>query len=334
MMFGDVAVAGGSANKKPMPGNRRSVVGVILAGGEGVRMQPVSCLLPKPLLPICNQPLIRHHLKIMRAVGIREVFVVIGRLGDSIRDKVGNGGDLGLQVVYVEQRDRQGIAHALGLLETYVRSPFLLFLADIFFRPRGLESVMADFRGRSRGSYLVVRDDTFAAIQRNFAVVYDPATGRVRRVIEKPKADPGPSRLKGCGLYLLDLPVFDAIRRTRRSALRHEYELTDALQVLIDDGEPVEIAKVVEEDVNLSTPLDLLECNLKELDRQGQENLLGRRTVIAPTASVRRCVLGDDVRVEGSVCLENCLVFPQVTVRARPWPIRNCIITGAMHIDC
>ncbi len=317
-----------------MSSNQRDIVGVILAGGRGIRMEPVSHGSPKPLLPICNQPLMMYHLDIMRSVGIREVFVVIGHLGHKIRQQVGSGENLGLRITYVEQKELLGIAHALGRLQPYVRSGFLLLLADIFFRPCGLERLVAQFRSQSRGSYVVARDDTFEALRKNFAVLFDPTTGRVRQVIEKPRCDPGSGRLKGCGQYLFDVPVFDAIRRTPRSPLRNEYEITDALQILIDAGEPVTVAEVVEEDVNLSTPHDLLRCNLMELDRRGGDRILGRGAVLAAEAHVRRSILGDGVRIEGSVRLENCLVFPEVTLRGSPLSLRNHILTQEALFDC
>ncbi len=317
-----------------MENDPRDIVGVILAGGQGVRMTPLSHRVPKPLLPVCNKRLIVYHLEAMRAVGIVRVFIVVGHLGELIRDAIGPGHDLGLEITYVQQESRLGIAHALGLLEPHIRSPFLLFLADIFFRPSGLERLVSESRAARRGSHLVVRRDNFEALRKNFAVLIEAPTRRVTRVIEKPQSDPGPDRLKGCGLYLLDLPIFAAIRRTPRSTVRNEYEITDAIQILIDSGERVETAEVVEEDVNISTPADLLRCNLEELDRLGVANLIGPEAVIAPTAHLRRCIIGAGARIGGKVNLEDCLVFPSVTIGDPQRPLRNHIVTAEVYIDC
>ncbi len=291
-----------------MENDPRDIVGVILAGGQGMRMTPLSHRVPKPLLPVCNKRLIVYHLEAMRAVGIVRVFIVVGHLGELIRDAIGPGHDLGLEITYVQQESRLGIAHALGLLEPHIRSPFLLFLADIFFRPSGLERLVSESRAARRGSHLVVRRDNFEALRKNFAVLIEAPTRRVTRVIEKPQSDPGPDRLKGCGLYLLDLPIFAAER--------------------------VETAEVVEEDVNISTPADLLRCNLEELDRLGVANLIGPEAVIAPTAHLRRCIIGAGARIGGKVNLEDCLVFPSVTIGDPQRPLRNHIVTAEVYIDC
>ena len=105
-------------------------------------------------------------------------------------------------------------------------------------------------------------------VKRNFAVILNE-DGTVKRVIEKPKSVN--STLKGCGLYLFDLSIFDAIRRTPRTAMRDEYEITDSIQILINDGYRVGTASIIEEDVNLTYPRDLWECNLRQLKKVDQK---------------------------------------------------------------
>lgn len=311
----------------------REIVGVILAGGRGTRMEPFSRRYPKPILPVCNKPLMQYHLEAMANAGIREVFIVIGHLGYEIARTMGSGTWEGMRINYVEQTQTLGIAHALGQLQTYVKNPFLLFLGDIFFRTNGLSTMLDTFRHQESGSVLVVKEDTPEAIQKNFAVVLDSSNpGRVRRVIEKPRYVQ--NRLKGCGLYLFDLPIFDAVRRTPRTAMRDEYEITDAIQILIDDGEAVTVATVVDEDINLTTPFDLHHCNMAELNVLGCENIVAESASIHPNAVLTHSIIGPGARINGQGALENCVVFAETTIELQGRTLRNYVITPDTAVDC
>src|SRR5579884_43697 len=247
--------------------------GVILAAGRGSRISPLSLRYPKPLLPVCNKPVMQYQIEAMRTAGISEVVIVIGHLGGEIMSYFGDGGVLGVKIRYVEDLDPQGIAASLAKAEPSVGSPFVLFLGDIFVGLDDLAPAMARLVDRGAlGGIVVKREDTPEPVKRNFAVLTTP-DGRVWRVIEKPK-DP-PSLLKGCGVYLFTPAIFDAIRRTPRSALRGEYELTDAIQQLIEGGGAVYSEELARWDVNLTYPGDLLDCNLRMLRERRLECLVG-----------------------------------------------------------
>jgi dTDP-glucose pyrophosphorylase len=288
------------------------ITGVILAAGKGSRIQPLSMSFPKPLLPVCNKPIIQHQLEDFRRAGVQDVIVVIGHLGKRIVDYFGDGATLGMRLRYVEQKDALGIAHAVAQLESQIDTPFLLALGDIFIVPRHLESMIDMFWQRRAGAVLAVKPETdAAAIQRNFAVVLH-ASGTVTRVIEKPRYIP--SNLKGCGIYLFDLAIFDAIRRTPRTAQRDEYEITNSIQILIEDGFPVYPANVVDWDMNVTYPCDLLTCNQKELARQGLDSLVAPDADLRDGVSVHRSVIGHRVRVSQPITITDSLIFSDVSV--------------------
>ncbi len=267
------------------------IVAVILAAGKGTRMHPFSNYYPKPGLPICNKPVIQYSIETFRALGITEIFIVIGHLGHELAQVLGNGSALGVKIRYVEQTKILGIASALGQLESYISTPIFMVLGDIFFQADNL-AVMQDMMTASNASaVLAVKHETDPeAIRRNFTVLQDDA-GRVRRVIEKPRHVH--SSIKGCGLYLFDLPVFDAVRRTPRTAMRDEYEITDTIQIMVDDGLPVLMADVVKWDVNLTSPADVLTCNLFELRRRGEDRIIGHDARVHPGARLTNVVIGD-----------------------------------------
>ena len=290
-----------------MPNSSTSLKGVILAAGKGTRMYPFSENLPKPILPVCNRPLLSMQLDFMSHYGIREVVVVIGHLGYAIVDALGDGSSQGLKIRYVEQSETLGMAHAVGKLEQYIDSPFMLLLGDIYLTTEDLgpmiQSVLAGEINACLASKIESDPDM---IRRNFAIMEEPS-GRVRQVIEKPRYVE--SKIKGCGLYMFDQNIFDAIRRTPRTAMRDEYEITDSIQIMINDGHVVHHSPVVKDDMNLTFPNDLLRANLMELKRQQLTELVGENTTLPAGTSVHNCVVGDNVSFSHAINLANSLVL-------------------------
>ena len=286
--------------------------GVILAAGHGSRMGPFGEEMPKPIVPICNKPLLAYQLEHMRAAGIEEVFIVIGHLGHRISQTIGDGSRFGVKIRYVEQQQRLGIAHAVGQLERYVTRPFLLMLGDIFFEIPDLKRMMDEMEEHAATAVLAVKEESDAeAVKRNFAVLLRE-DGTVRRVIEKPRHVP--NMLKGCGLYLFDMPVFDAIRRTPRTAMRDEYELTDSIQIMIDYEFPVRIAAVVDWDVNITYTRDLIDCCMHQLRKLNKSSLAGEGCEVARGTTLNDTVLGDRVVIRKPAQLERCVVLSDVVL--------------------
>jgi len=314
------------ATKPPAPG-AADLLGVVLAAGKGTRIRPFSERWPKPVLPVLGRPLIEWQVESLAALGVREVLVVIGHLGFEIVRALGVGERFGVRIRYVDQGPTLGIAHALGQLEPHVDRPFMLLLGDIVFVRTDLAAMVEVFGARARGVLAVKPEDDPAAIRRNFVVVED-AAGRVTRVIEKPRHPP--TRLKGCGLYLFDPTVFDAVRRTPRSAMRDEYEITDAIQIFLDDGHEVRACRCVEDDLNLSYPEDLLAINLALL---GEDVLLGDGVRLPAGSAVERSVVMAGVEADGPVTLRDCLVFPGTRLAAGSRHARR-ILTPERVVSC
>ncbi len=299
-------------------------VGVILAAGRGTRMFPFTTRWPKPILPILGKSLLQLQLEMMKSVAIKKVFVVIGYLGYEIVRIFGNGSQLGMEIEYMEQTETLGIAHAVGRLERRVQTPFLLCLGDIFFVTGRLQAMLDAFSTLNTKAVLASKiEEQPEMIKRNFAIIPRP-DGTVSRVIEKPGYIE--NKLKGCGIYLFGLEIFDAIRRTPRTAMRDEYEITESIQILINDGHRVIHSEIIDEDLNLTVPEDLLSINLKELQRHGLSNfcvdpsadppesvstcVIGRRVCFAPPVVLQNCVLFDDVKVPSGTNLTGAILTP------------------------
>jgi dTDP-glucose pyrophosphorylase len=307
-------------------------VAVILAAGKGSRIYPLSGSKPKPVLPVGNRPLLAHQLGLVRSCGITRVFIVIGHLGYEVVSALGDGSDYGVHITYVEQPDTIGIAHALGTLEPHIHAPFLLLLGDIYFVTDQLRPVVDEvLRGEVNANLISKLEPDPEMVKRNFAII-EGEDGRVRRVIEKPRHVC--SQLKGCGIYMFDLHIFDAIRRTPRTAMRDEYEITDSIQILIDDGFAVGHKPVVQEDFNLTVPEDLLAINLLDLDRAGLPFRVGEGTRLAEGCQVDHSVIGAGVTVTHPIRITDSLIFPGVQVDSAMPLDRVIVVNSTTVIPC
>jgi glucose-1-phosphate thymidylyltransferase len=306
-------------------------IGAILAAGRGSRMAPFSENFPKPMLPICNRPLIQRQIEIMKSLGITEIVILVGHKGYEISKVLGDGSAMGVSIRYVEQTSTLGIAHAVGRLEPHISRPFLLFLGDIYFVPGDLRQMFRLFEEQSGGAVLCTKEEKDPdAIRRNFSITLSQ-DGFATRVVEKPRHTT--NNLKGVGIYLFDLTIFDAIRRTPRTAMRDEYEITEAIQVLIQDGHPVRPSNSVIDDVNLTVPADLLRCNLMSARGIAPELLIGTNSVVNSSARLRNCVVGNNVVIKNPVEISNSVIFDGSHIDSTA-DFENFIVTPEIMVDC
>ncbi len=307
------------------------LMGVILAAGKGRRIYPFSEKWPKSLLPVCNMSILEFQITMMKKIGIRKVLVVIGHYGFEIVNALGNGSSMGVDIHYVDQKESLGIAHALGQLEHNIDRPFVLFLGDIYFIADDLLPMIEIFAREEVHAVLATKVETSQEeIKRNFAVIENEG-GWVTRVIEKPRYIV--NNLKGCGLYVFDLHIFDAIRRTPRTALRDEYEITEAIQVLINDGFGVRTANVITDDINITFPHDLLRANLVELKRQGKQRIIGENVSIPNLERVHNAVIGGHVVVKHDIEIFHSVIFPHTSVTTES-SLERTIVTPERIISC
>jgi NDP-sugar pyrophosphorylase family protein len=308
------------------------MVGVILAAGKGARMYPFSERSPKPILPILNRPLLAHQIEVMRDSGIHDIHIVVGHLGYQVAGVFGDGSQYGVRIRFVEQESTLGLAHAVGALESRVQLPFLLMLGDIYFHLTAPLTPLCEqvLSGAVNANLVSMYEPDPAMVRRNFVIQADER-GRVHRVIEKPRYVD--SQLKGCGLYVFDPHIFDAIRRTPRTAMRDEYEITDSIQILINDGYVVHHHPIVERDLNLTKPDDLLVINLIELARAGLPHLIAP-TVDAPDGTcIEQSVLGDGVVIRHPIRITNSVIMPNVVVDANT-DLDSVVMDGEHTVYC
>ena len=250
--------------------------GLILSGGAGTRLRPITHTSAKQLVPIANQPILFYGIRDMAEAGITELGIVISpATGDEIRAAVGDGSDFGVTVTWIEQAEPLGLAHAVLVARDFLGDDdFVMYLGDNMLE-QGLASFVDQFDSERRAAAsprLGESPATGPSAQILLAKVDDPSSfgvaeldpeGRVVGLVEKP-ADP-PSDLALVGVYLFDASIHDAIDTIEPSA-RGELEITDAIQALLEAG------RVVHHDVLTGWWIDtgkkdpLLECNRLVLD--------------------------------------------------------------------
>lgn len=307
------------------------LMGAILAAGRGSRMAPFGEAIPKAVMPIGNRPLVEYQIEQMRGLGISEIAILIGHKGYEISKALGDGERLGVRLTYVEQTVTAGIAHALGRLEPVLTKPFVLMLGDIFFEPRNLPDLVTEYEQHRCNAVLAAkREPDLSAIRKNFAILQDES-GRVRRVIEKPRHPQ--NDLKGVGLYLFDPVVFDSIRRTPRTAMRDEYELTEAIQVMIDDEWHVRVSDCIANDINLTFPSDVLKCNLHIAANRGAINIIDQTAILHPEAVIDRVVVGRRAVVKSPITIRRSVILDNAVVDSTE-DLDGFIISPSQIVDC
>lgn len=302
---------------------------VVLAGGQGSRMGRLGERYAKALLPVGNEPLIAHHLRLLVSLGVTRAWVVVGHRADDLMAVVGDGTTYGLRIAYVEQGEPLGSAHALGRVRAHIRGPVLVLLGDYYFVPREPERMVQRLReGASAIAY--VPEPRPELLKAACALELDAAS-RVTSIVEKPVVPRG--NLKGCGFYALQPEFFDALARTPRTALRNEYELTVALELHMAMGHPLFGEAVIARDANLTHPEDVLACNLAWLAEAGQTSLIAADARLETGLALEGALVGGGAHVEGVRRLQEVVVFPGAYLKGSG-DVRRTLVTTAGIFAC
>ncbi len=259
---------------------------IVPAAGKGTRMGQLSEQVPKPLVPVANVPMIGHVLTSLRAAGVREVAVIVGYMADKVRAYVGDGRRFGVDVAYLEQQIANGTGAATLMGEEFVGDdPFVLAFADIIVHPDFYVSFANRLLDRDCDALLAVRvvDDPWQG-----AAVYADDQWRVSKVIEKPKPGTSATNYDSAGMFAFRPAIFDQLHRLQPSE-RGEFELTQAIDMAINEGRPVEAWAIERYWSNVSSPANLLAIN---------EELLAERCKGGAAAIDNSAVVASDAQVD------------------------------------
>ncbi len=281
--------------------------GLILSGGKGTRLRPLTHTSAKQLVPVANKPVLFYGIEAMASAGIEEVGIIIApETGAEIRAAAGDGSQFGVSIEYIEQDAPLGLAHALLTAEPFLgQSPFVMYLGDNLLRD-GIVDLVDTFRGEQPDA-LILLTPVPDPEQYGVAELND---GRVARLVEKPKEPQ--TDLALVGVYMFTPAIFDAARSIEPS-WRGELEITDAIQVLVDRGLRVDPHIVHGWWKDTGQVQDMLEANQLILDDV--------------TASVEGELV--DSRVEGRVVVAEGARLERATVRGPAIIGRGTHITDA-----
>jgi glucose-1-phosphate thymidylyltransferase len=281
--------------------------GLILSGGAGTRLRPITHTSAKQLVPVANKPVLFYGIEALVEAGIGEIGVIIApETGEEIKQAAGDGSAFGARITYIPQAEPLGLAHAVLTAERYLEDgPFVMYLGDNLLRD-GIADLVDAFRIREPDALILL---TRVPDPWHYGVA-ELDGERVVRLVEKPK-DP-PSDLALVGVYMFGPSIFEAARAIEPSA-RGELEITDAIQRLIDGGQRVESHRVSGWWKDTGQLDDMLEANrlvLEDLERRVEGELVDTRVegrvVVEPGARLEHSVvrgpaiIGRDARISDS----------------------------------
>jgi glucose-1-phosphate thymidylyltransferase len=289
--------------------------GLILSGGKGTRLRPITYTSAKQLVPVANRPVLFYGIEAMARAGITEVGIIIApETGGEIREVAGDGSQFGVSITYIEQDAPLGLAHAVLTAEPFLGgSPFVMYLGDNLLQG-GIDDLVAAF----------VRDEPDALIlltpvdePQHFGVA-ELEDGRVKRLQEKP---PEPrTNLALVGVYLFTRAIHDAARAIEPSA-RGELEITDAIQHLVDTGRRVEPHVVQGWWKDTGRLEDMLEANRLVLDTmparvEGElvDSQVEGRVIVEAGAVLTRCTVRGPAVIGAGARLTDAYVGPYTAI--------------------
>ena len=289
--------------------------GLILSGGKGTRLRPITYTSAKQLVPVANKPVLFYGIEAMAQAGIEEVGIIIApETGGEIRAAAGDGSRFGVRVTYIEQDAPLGLAHAVLTAEPFLSdSPFVMYLGDNLLQG-GIEDLVTAFRTNSPDA-LILLTPVPDPEQYGVAELND---GAVVRLVEKPPAPK--TDLALVGVYMFTPCVHDAARAIEPSG-RGELEITDAIQHLVDQGRRVEphIVKGWWKDTGRLE--DMLAANRLVLDTiesriEGrlEDSQVDGRVVIEAGARLERCSVRGPAIIGADAHLVDCYVGPYTAI--------------------
>ncbi|WP_435196326.1 glucose-1-phosphate thymidylyltransferase [Natronomonas sp. EA1] len=287
--------------------------GVLLAGGTGTRLRPITHTGPKQLVPVANKPVIQYAIEDLKQAEIQEIAVVLGNKGqEDVQQFLGDGSWLGVDITYIVQGEPLGIAHAVGCAKEFVEDdPFVVYLGDNLLRD-GVVDLVESFQAGdfTAGIALQSVDDPS-----RFGVAELDEDGQVRRLVEKP--DEFVSDLALVGIYVFSPSIFEIIEGLTPSD-RGELEITEAIDVLVDSGEKVDSHVVKGWWKDTGKPEDILEAN---------------RLVLESHTGSQNGVIEEDAEVTGSVELHKTAEVRDGAVVRGPVSInRGTVIRAGAYV--
>lgn len=308
--------------------------GLVLSGGKGTRLRPLTYTGAKQLVPVANKPVLFYALEDLVQAGITEIGVVISpETGDQVKQAVDDGSRFGARVSYILQPHPLGIAHGIKIAHDFIGDePFILFLGDNFIRGGIVPQVQA-FRDEAMDAQIILYEMPDPS---SMGVAVLDGDARVTRVVEKPKQFISPYAV--IGIYMFGACVFEAVNNIKPSA-RGELEITDTIQYLIDTGRNVRAHRLREPWIDTGRIGDMLEANRLVLDIEParieglvEGSTLEGRVVVEKDAHIINSKIRGPAIIGARTIVENAFIGPYTAID-HDCVIRHCEIEHSIILD-
>ena len=324
--------------------------GIILHGGHGTRLRPLTHTGPKQLLPIANKAMSQYALEDLKTAGVTEIGIIIGDVyPEKVKEYYGTGEKFGVKITYIYQDEPKGISHAIRLCKDFIGDDrFIVYLGDNVLRKNLIDYTKKFQTSNSDAMILLCKVDDPQRF--GIAELDKDNFQKIKKIVEKPKNPP--SDLAVIGIYFLTPKIFGVIDRLKPS-WRGEFEITEALQMLMDDGDKIEYDTVTGWWKDTGTPEDIIHANKLVLDSIGTENqflidddaeikdnvVVGTGTmidddsiIIGPVIIGKNCTIGTGVQLGpyvsvGDNCnLKQCIIQDSIIMT-------NCVIDAKVDFE-
>lgn len=280
--------------------------GILLHGGHGTRLRPLTHTGPKQLLPIANKPMSEYCIESMKDSGVTEIAIIIGGIGSNkVREYYGNGERFGIKISYVKQDLPRGIAHAISLCKDFVgKEKFLVFLGDNIIQ-KSISDYAKTFNESNFDASILLCEVENPS---RFGIA-DVKDGEITKIVEKPK-DP-PSNLAVTGIYFLTPKIFEIINEIKPS-WRNELEITDALDLLLRKNCKISYHVITDYWKDTGTPEDIINANKAILEKMKPSFAGEKEETITMEGKIivgKNSKIINGTKLSGPVVIgENCLI--------------------------
>jgi len=308
---------------------------VILAAGKGVRLSPLTDEIPKPMLPLGDITILGNIIRIFKSSGIDRISIIVGHKSEIIQEYIKNS-NFGVDITFIEQKERLGTGHALMIASQYVNSDFLCVYGDILFKEDFIVSMISKFKSSDSISIMALIESATPEFFGSVLVKNDEVVG----IFEK--SDNPPSNLINTGIYCFKKEAFSYINKTKIST-RGEYELTDSLKMMMDDGKKVRWMSLGGKWLDIGRPWDLIDANMFFLEtvkhylskdsKVSNDSKIGSKvhidsgTSIDSSEIISPCLISRNVEIGKNSKISSSVIRKDVKIGA------NCIIENSVIMD-